>query len=123
MFSNFIDVPEAQPNAPQSAQPFQLSPKLNSKVSLWLGDITLLAIDVIVNSIHGNETLPHYDYSISGHQYTKFLTVADCIHKTGGRSLVEELLGKDGFPHVTTITKGHQLPAKCPVLCCLPPTN
>ena len=98
------------------ASRLQPSQKFNTKVSLWQGDITDLEIDVIVNSIHGDEQSEDY-YYISRNDHCE--TVADCIYKAGGQSLFTELVDLLESPETmfelrpAVITKGHQLPAKC----------
>ena len=87
---------------------FKPSRKLNSIVSLWQGDITRLEVDAIVNSIHGAKHPDGYKYlALRG-------TVADCICKAGGKSLIEEFTELKGrnWTHEIVITKGHKLPAK-----------
>lgn len=103
----FLPVPGFKP------QLFQPSEKLNSKVSLWQGDITGLEIDAIVNSIHGDESDGDYD------SIRKNGTVADCIYKAGGQSLFTELVNlMESSANIfeyrpVMITRGYQLPAKC----------
>lgn len=103
------------PDHESKSSAFQPSQKLNSKVSLWQGDITKLAIDCIVNSVHGNENLnvSYYSWLINCKAPP---TVADCIYKAGGRPLLLELCQKmeqDIFLTEPVVTKGYDLPAKC----------
>ncbi len=78
-------------------------------MSVWHGDITKLEVDVIVNSIHGDEYIKNYD------QLRRIATVADSIYKAGGRSLVAEFADLNSKLHgwSALVTEGHQLPAKC----------
>jgi TATA box-binding protein-associated factor RNA polymerase I subunit A len=72
---------------------------LNSKVSLWQGDITHLEIDAIVNA--ANRTL------LGGGG------VDGCIHRAAGDSLLKECKKLDGCQTgKAKLTSGHQLPAK-----------
>lgn len=89
---------------------FQPSQKLDSKVSLWQGDITELKVDAIVNSIHGDEDDYHRSY------LRPTTTVADCIYIAGGKSLLQDLAQKldDRVDeNQVMVTKGYELPAKC----------
>lgn len=89
---------------------FQPSHKLCSKVSLWQGDIAKLEVDAIVNSVHGDEDISHF-HLIS---MCRPRTVADCIYKAGGKSLLAELSEKSDWSNFKPIiTGGYQLPAKC----------
>lgn len=84
--------------------------KLSTKISLWQGDITKLKIDVIVNSIHGNEEPEFYDFEM---EMDRSITVAGCIFKAGGRSLYVEAATSISKGFIPVITKGYDLPAKC----------
>ena len=75
------------------------SPDLNSKISLWRGDITSLEIDAIVNA--ANRTL------MGGGG------VDGAIHAGAGDSLKEECSTLNGCETgEAKITSGHRLPAK-----------
>ena len=76
---------------------------LNSKVSLWRGDITSLEIDAIVNAANS---------SLMGRG-----DVDRAIHRAASGSLKTEYrsLGR-GRAGETKITGGHRLPAKCKLL-------
>jgi O-acetyl-ADP-ribose deacetylase (regulator of RNase III) len=78
---------------------FATDPELNTKVSLWKGDITTLEIDGIVNA--ANESL------LGGGG------VDGCIHDAAGEDLVKECKTIGGCPTgESRITSGYKLPAK-----------
>lgn len=83
----------------QYSSPYQPSDELNSKISLWRGDITTLEIDAIVNAAKPALT---GGGGIDG-----------AIHAAAGRGLLQECLTLDGCEvGDAKITSGHKLPAK-----------
>ena len=80
--------------------PYSPAPFLDSKVSLWQGDITQLAIDAIVNS-----TDPYFSGGGG---------VDLAVHSGAGLALRQECAAFHGCPTgQTRISSGHLLPAKC----------
>ena len=88
----------------------QPSYKFDKKISLWRGDITKLKVDVIVNSISGDECIWDDDFIVHG----PYSAVSDCIYEAGGSALLHDLcqlLKQSQYKAVWT--SGHRLPAKC----------
>jgi len=78
---------------------FSVSPDLNSKVSLWIGDITHMEIDAIVNA--AKATL------LGGGG------IDGAIHKAAGHGLLQECSFIGGCnPGHSRITQGYKLPAR-----------
>ena len=76
------------------------SPLLDRKISLWLGDITHLEIDAIVNATNST--------------FTGGGRVDDAIHDAAGPSLEAECQTlNECSPGGAIITSGYALPAKC----------
>ena len=114
----------------QDEKAFRPDSDINSKVSLWQGDITQLEIDCIVNAANssllggGGGLLSkmiffckyfckYYKYKIS---YPSFL-VDGCIHSAAGEELYKECKTLSGCDTGgAKITGGYRLPAKCKIL-------
>jgi len=83
--------------------------KINSRISLWQGDITRLAVDAIVNAANSE---------MLGCFVPKHHCIDNAIHTAAGIQLREEchaIMAAQGHSEGTglaKITKGHNLPAK-----------
>ncbi|XP_065342839.1 protein GDAP2 homolog isoform X2 [Cloeon dipterum] len=86
------------PHSPRS--PFPCDPKLNDKIVLWVGDISLLNVDAIVNST--NESMLERN------------SVSDRIYSQAGQGLLEEIKNeiKECKTGDVQVTSGHNLPAR-----------
>ncbi|XP_068081314.1 protein GDAP2 homolog isoform X2 [Anabrus simplex] len=83
-----------------SASPFPYDASLNRKLSLWMGDISTLSVDAIVNST--NESM------------TESNPVSDRICARAGPKLLEEIHEevKECRTGEVRVTQGHNLPAR-----------
>ena len=94
----------AERDAQSSLHDYHPSTTLNEKVSLWLGDITRLEIDAVVNAAVGSLI----DSAIGPRR-----SVRTALHKAAGPMLKNEIkLGS--FPvGEAKVSFGYNLPAKC----------
>lgn len=98
---------------------------MNQKISLFQGDITKLAVDVIVNAANnklqgggGGNMLTHLSIILFGYKIVFFqyfcILVDGAIHKAAGPELLKECIElKYCGTGDAKITKGYNLPAKC----------
>lgn len=103
---------------------FQPNTALNSKISVWQGDITLLEVGAIVNAANsrlaGGGGGENYLSRFLCHQgcltfFFYHFTVDGAIHKAAGPFLLSECQSiKNGCPTgEALLTGGYKLPSKC----------
>ncbi|KAF8792208.1 ADP-ribose glycohydrolase MACROD1 like protein [Argiope bruennichi] len=89
-------------NRIQCSSEYTIDKRLNNKVSIFVGDITTLEIDVIVNSAH-----------LSSFLDGAYFRVDTPIYKAGGESLAAECISLKGCPKgEAKFTGGYRLPAR-----------
>ena len=95
----------AERDAQSSLHDYHPSTTLNEKVSLWLGDITRLEIDAVVNATIGSQISSAIGPSQS---------VRIALHKAAGPMLEKECEGLGSFSvGEAKVSFGYNLPAKC----------
>lgn len=100
---------------------FKIDDEINSKVSLWQGDITHLEVDAIVNaansSLLGGDGGENFKISLTvifNYNHVFVWVVDGCIHRAAGPDLLAECETLDGCDTGSAkITGGYKLPAKC----------
>ncbi|XP_059475099.1 protein GDAP2 homolog isoform X3 [Neocloeon triangulifer] len=92
--------PLITPGPHNPASTFPCDPKLNAKIVLWVGDISLLNVDAVVNST--NESM------------TERNPVSDRIYSQAGQELLDEIQNeiKECKTGDVQVTSGHNLPAR-----------